>query len=212
MTHNVFLASKSPRRHALLTQVGFTVTVIASHNHTLKAFEGDEVQWPGESPEDYVERTAHHKFAEGLQQRQNQYSSWDTIPIVAADTVVSLDGEVLGKPRDSQEAQLFLERLSARTHEVRTAVVVGLNLERALCTTQTSLVTFKKLTEEEIQTYIQTQEPFDKAGGYGIQGYGGLFVSQLQGSFTGVMGLPIFETASLLQQFGCTPLMEPKTF
>lgn len=200
-TNRILLASKSPRRHELLVKAGFDVTVIASHAHTLRAFEGDEVQWPEESPEDYVERTALTKFGEGLAQRDALGLGSNAV-VLAADTVVSLDGVVLGKPKDTHEARSFLERLSGKTHEVRTAVVVGISQEQALSTVQTSLVSFKPLTDAEIEAYIRTEEPFDKAGGYGIQGLGGLFITHLEGSFTGVMGLPIYETTALLKSFG----------
>ena len=123
----IFLASKSPRRRDLLTRLGYDVRVIASNAHTLMAFEGDEVVLPDEAPKAYVLRTARTKFLEGLGVKNAGEFAGVRLPIVAADTVVSLGNEILGKPRDFDEACLFLEKLSGRTHDVRTAVYVGLS-------------------------------------------------------------------------------------
>lgn len=125
--HTIFLASKSPRRRELLTRLGYEVRVIASHTHTLGAFEGDETVLPNEAPEAYVIRTARNKYFEGLTVKQAGEFSGIRLPIVAADTVVSLENEILGKPKDFDEACRFLSLLSGRTHDVRTAVFVGFN-------------------------------------------------------------------------------------
>ncbi len=210
MGNNLFLASKSPRRLQLLVDSGFDVTVIASHAHTLRAFEGDEVPLHGEAPETYALRIARTKFFEGLSQRATHYPTSQDVPVLAADTVVSEDEIIFGKPANAHEAHAFLRALSGKTHYVRTAVVVGTNELDFTSTVQTSAVTFRKITEDEIAAYIATDEPYDKAGGYGIQGVGGIFISHLEGSYTGVMGLPIFEAAQLLSQFGCTPYMQKK--
>ena len=186
----IFLASKSPRRRDLLTRLGYDVRVIASNAHTLMAFEGDEVVLPDEAPKAYVLRTARNKFLEGL------------LPIVAADTVVSLGNEILGKPRDFDEACLFLEKLSGRTHDVRTAVYVGLSETACDWRISHSTVSFRELTHAEIEAYANSGEPYDKAGGYGIQGLASIFISNISGSYTGIMGLPVYETAELLANAG----------
>ena len=128
-------------------------------------------------------------------------SLFDATPIVAADTVVSLDNEVLGKPRDAAEAIRFLERLSGKTHEVRTAVWVGIG-DAAFCDVNLSLVRFRTLRADEIAGYVATGEPFDKAGGYGIQGYGALLVEGIRGDYFNVVGLPICRLGRMLAQVG----------
>lgn len=198
----VFLASKSPRRRELLTRLGYVVRVIASHTHTLCAFDGDETVLPGEAPEDYVVRTARNKYLEGLAVKGAGEFAGVQLPVIAADTVVSLDGEILGKPRDFSEACRFLEKLSGRTHDVRTAVFVGQSDTHCDFRVSHSTVTFRDLTREEIERYVRTGEPYDKAGGYGIQGLASIFISEIRGSYTGIMGLPVFETAELLKEAG----------
>ena len=198
----IFLASKSPRRRDLLTRLGYDVRVIASNAHTLMAFEGDEVVLPDEAPEAYVLRTARNKFLEGLGVKNAGEFAGVRLPIVAADTVVSLGNEILGKPRDFDEACLFLEKLSGRTHDVRTAVYVGLSETACDWRISHSTVRFRELTRAEIEAYANSGEPYDKAGGYGIQGLASIFISNISGSYTGIMGLPVYETAELLANAG----------
>lgn len=200
--HTIFLASKSPRRRELLTRLGYKVRVIASHTHTLGAFEGDETVLPNEAPEAYVVRTAHNKYFEGLSVKQAGEFAGVHFPIVAADTVVSLENEILGKPKDFDEACRFLSLLSGRTHDVRTAVFVGFNDTTFAYRLSHSSVTFRTLSELEIERYANSGEPYDKAGGYGIQGTASIFISHITGSYTGIMGLPVFETAELLSEVG----------
>ena len=198
----IFLASKSPRRRDLLTRLGYDVRVIASNAHTLMAFEGDEVVLPDEAPKAYVLRTARNKFLEGLGVKNAGEFAGVRLPIVAADTVVSLGNEILGKPRDFDEACLFLEKLSGRTHDVRTAVYVGLSETACDWRISHSTVSFRELTHAEIEAYANSGEPYDKAGGYGIQGLASIFISNISGSYTGIMGLPVYETAELLANAG----------
>ena len=193
----IFLASKSPRRRDLLTRLGYDVRVIASNAHTLMAFEGDEVVLPDEAPEAYVLRTARNKFLEGLGVKNAGEFAGVRLPIVAADTVVSLGNEILGKPRDFDEACLFLEKLSGRT-----AVYVGLSETACDWRISHSTVSFRELTRAEIEAYANSGEPYDKAGGYGIQGLASIFISNISGSYTGIMGLPVYETAELLANAG----------
>ena len=205
-SNTLFLASKSPRRRQLLTDLGYEVRVIASNAHTLRAFEGDEVVFEKETPEAYVVRTAKNKFLEGLEVKATGGFAGVHLPVVAGDTVVSLEGEILGKPRDIDEARLFLKKLSGRTHEVRTAVYVGMSAEDFDFRVNRSLVTFRELTDHEIELYVKSGEPYDKAGGYGIQGMASIFISKIEGSFTGIMGLPVYETAELLAQYNLPAL------
>ena len=201
MTANaIYLASRSPRRRDLLKQVGvrFDPLLLRLAGPRGPA-DVDEVQHPGEPAVEYVERTAREKAAFGL--RVLGMRSLLPRPVLAADTVVIVDGEVLGKPSDRAEAAAFLRRMSGRAHEVRTAVALA--MEGPLLTdTSVSIVTFRTLAEDEIQRYCATAEPYDKAGGYGIQGLASLFVERIEGSYTGIMGLPLFETGRLLAQAG----------
>ena len=198
----IFLASKSPRRRDLLTRLGYDVRVIASNAHTLMAFEGDEVVLPDEAPKAYVLRTARNKFLEGLGVKNAGEFAGVRLPIVAADTVVSLGNEILGKPRDIDEACLFLEKLSGRTHDARTAVYVGLSETACDWRISHSTVSFRELTHAEIEAYANSGEPYDKAGGCGIQGLASIFISNISGSYSGIMGLPVYETAELLANAG----------
>ena len=183
---SLILASGSPRRHELLTQLGFQVQK--------QPADIDETRQNGEAPEDYVARLAVEKNCVVAAQSPD-------MPVVSADTCVVLGDEILGKPESPEHARQMLRRLSGKTHRVLTGVCVSLGGRAAHCV-QVNEVRFKPLSEEEITAYLSTGEPFDKAGGYGIQGIAGCFVAHLSGSFTGVMGLPVFETVQLLQQCG----------
>ena len=201
---SLYLASKSPRRKELLTALGvtnFDVMPVGMAD-VLTFVEGDETQLPGESAADYVVRTAKEKALAALAKIHAEGRI--PAPVLAADTVVSLDGVVLGKPADRNEARDFMHRLSGRTHEVRTAVWVGTDAVHLTSAVSVSQVTFAPLTEAQIERYIATEEPYDKAGGYGIQGLAGLFIARIEGSYTGIMGLPVFETSNLLRPLGLT--------
>jgi septum formation protein len=182
----VCLASVSPRRRELLAQIGVPHQVAAAHV--------DESHLSGESPREYVLRLARLK-ATTIRDRG------ESLPVLAADTTVILDGVVYGKPADRADALAMLEALSGRSHEVLTAVA----LARAGSVTlrvNSSTVLFRNISRPEIEAYWETGEPCDKAGGYAIQGYGAIFVAQLSGSYSGVMGLPLLETAQLLREAG----------
>lgn len=196
----LYLASKSPRRREILQQLGFSPIVVASNAHTLRNFQGDEVQLPGESPQDYVVRIAKEKALIAFEKlkRENQ----PVLPLLSADTTVIIDDLILGKPDDESQAKAFLQRLSGRTHEVRTAVCVGTEPDNLKLAVSVSKVRFKTLSEDEISAYVRLAEPYDKAGGYGIQGLAGAFICDIQGSYSGIMGLPVFETCELLKSFG----------
>lgn len=189
--HKIYLASNSPRRCEILENLNFKIQKLIP--------EIDEKPDSLETANEYVMRMAKQKN----QCVRKQYSQYivENIPLLSADTVVVLNQKILGKPRSRSEAQTMLMDLSGKIHQVFTAVCVYYQCcEYSIL--QSSDVQFKLLTSQEIKNYIQTGEPMDKAGAYGIQGLGGAFVSHLSGSYTGVMGLPVFETMQLLHQCG----------
>lgn len=191
----LYLASASPRRRELLNQIGLAHEVLL-----VPAPPGeDEPQHPGESAADYVQRTARDKALRGRDWMRAH--AMPVLPLLAADTTVILAGEVLGKPADRDDAIRILQALSGTAHEVHTAVAVcsGDRLLEAVSITE---VHMRALQEGEISRYCDSGEPFGKAGAYGIQGLAGTFVSRIAGSYTGVMGLPLFETANLLREAG----------
>ena len=184
----LYLASKSPRRRDLLAQIGVTPAVIA--------LELDEAPRPGEAPEDYARRVARDKARAG----RALLPTGCEVPVLGADTLVTIDGRILGKPRDAAEAVAMLRLLSGRTHRVLSAVaLIGREERLALSTSE---VSFRVIDDREARAYWASGEPADKAGSYAIQGLGALFVRELRGSYSGVMGLPLFETAELLAAEG----------
>lgn len=185
------LASASPRRRELLVQLG-----LACRQYPVSI---DESVRQGESPREYVHRLALDKARTAWQRLAAEQS----LPVLGSDTTVVLDEQVLGKPADAAEAERMLERLSGRSHEVLTAVAV-VHGTRVAIRLSCSHVTFRPTTPTERAAYVATGEPLDKAGAYAIQGLGAVFVENLQGSYSGVMGLPLFETAHLLADFGIT--------
>ena len=192
MPNTIYLASASPRRREILVSLGFQPVLLTA--------EIDETVLPGEAVEDYVSRMARQKNA-AARQLATQRGLALAQPLLSADTVVALDNAILGKPRDAAHARELLESLSGREHQVWTAVCVSLG-GQTLEAAQRSDVRFKELSVQEIAAYIASGEPLDKAGAYGIQGIGGVVVAHLAGSFSGVMGLPVFETVQLLHQLG----------
>lgn len=200
---DIYLASRSPRRRELLKQIGVRYEPLLIRLAVTRGVDVDEVQHAGEPADRYVERIAHEKAEHGVQVLALR--SMLPKPVLAADTVVILDGEVLGKPADKAQAKDFLRRLSGRAHEVRTAVSLGLpagTKSRVMRAVSVSSVSFRKLEDSEIDRYVATGDPFDKAGGYGIQSLAAVFIERIEGSYTGVMGLPLYETAGLLKQAG----------
>lgn len=190
MTENpqIFLASNSPRRQELLNQMGVSFKVIpqfAEEKHNLK-----------ETPEAFVSRLALEKATDGLLRQSNQ-----EIPVLGSDTAVILNGQILGKPKDKEQAIEMLLSLSNQTHQVLTAVAL-INEQRTEQCLSITEVSFSALTRKMCENYWNTNEPTDKAGSYGIQGQGSLFIERINGSYSGVMGLPIHETNILLKQFG----------
>jgi septum formation protein len=197
-----YLASRSPRRRELLTQIGADHRVLSLRTGTERDPDVNEDPLPGERPRDYVLRVCRDKTAKGwlrLVQRNLLLRG-----VLAADTTVCIGDEILGTPADAAEAAAFLERLSGREHEVLTAVgfQFGERLEMELSATA---VRFRALEPAEIARYVASGEPMDKAGAYGIQGRAGAFIAGIRGSYSGVMGLPLYETAQLLKRFGLEP-------
>jgi septum formation protein len=185
----LYLASQSPRRRQLLEQLGLRFGMLD--------VAVPEVRAPGEPAEDYVSRVAREKTGAGLL----RLSGVAGAIVIGADTEVVLDDEVFGKPRDGADAAAMLRRLSGRTHRVM-SVVWCVSAGREERARSVSEVSFTPLSAAEIAAYVATGESLDKAGAYAIQGRAAAFISQLSGSYSGVMGLPLYETAALLQQFG----------
>jgi septum formation protein len=196
---SVYLASKSPRRQELLRQLGVDFTELLLREAASRRRDIVETPRTDEPPLEYIKRVARTKAAVGWHQMGRR--SLAPKPVLAADTDVVLNGAVLGKPKDATSATEMLRRLSGQTHEVSTAVAVRWNTQ-IIITVSSSRVTFRALTDDEIDRYVATSEPFDKAGAYAIQGRGAAFVSHLEGSYSGVMGLPLFETAEILAKIG----------
>jgi septum formation protein len=187
MSVQLILASASPRRQALLKQVGIAFRQ--------QVAEIDETPLDNEVAEDYVVRLALEKARAVL-----QHSVTDGLPVLGADTAVVVDGRPLGKPENLAHARQMLQLLSGREHRVMSAV--ALVRSREAVQLSVSRVWFRPLSENEIDAYWRTGEPQDKAGAYAIQGVGAIFIERLEGSYTGVMGLPLYETGQLLQDFG----------
>ncbi len=197
--HQVFLASRSPRRLELLQQIGVACQPLAMREEPGRLRDVDETPLAGENPYVYVERMAKLKAQIGALRAKQR--GLPPLPLLAADTTVSCNGVILGKPGDAEEAKRMLRRLSGTTHEVLTAVAVT-DGTRLLHDISISRVRFRDLEEDEIDRYVASREPMGKAGAYAIQGLAAVFVERLEGSYSGVMGLPLFETAALLSRFG----------
>ena len=199
MDPRIYLASRSPLRRELLTQIGVRFDLLLFRGGSREDHEVNEDWRPGESAEDYVQRVARAKaaFGAGLLARRPLVAH----PVLAADTTLDVDGEVIGKPRDEAEAAGILGRLSGRSHRVLTAIAMarGDRLEHRLSVSE---VRFRPISTAEIRRYVQSGEPMDKAGAYGIQGRAAIFVEEIRGSHSGVVGLPLCETALLLRDFG----------
>lgn len=195
----IYLASKSPRRRELLRQVGVEFELLLLRDQSPRGPDVSEAVKPGEKPEDYVARVTREK-AEYAGNTMN-WRKLPVRPVLAADTTVSIDGRILGKPADAAEATEILKALSGRTHQVLTSVAVHYH-DETWQTTQTSEVTFGNLSEGMIRAYCATPEPYDKAGGYAVQGLAAVFIKKIEGSYSGIMGLPLYETAELLRKAG----------
>ncbi len=183
----LYLASQSPRRRELLEQIAVPYRPLS--------VDVDETPRPGEAPDDFVQRVACDKA------RAGRLLVDDDALVLGADTAVVVDGDILGKPVDRQQAGAMLARLSGREHQVLTGVCLA-SAAGQNCVLSRSTVRFTPLSREQIDAYIATGEPDDKAGAYAIQGRAALFIEHLQGSYSGVMGLPLYETGQLLRSSG----------
>jgi septum formation protein len=196
----IYLASRSPRRRELLLQIGVKFEPLLFREGPRQDSDTDEAVRPGEQPDDYVRRVTMLK-CEAAWQRIVMRRGLRRMPVLTADTTVALATEILGKPANRTDAERILKLLSGTRHRVLTAVAVGFEKRFELVVSE-SQVTFGTVDDSRIQTYIQSGEPFDKAGAYGIQGRAGAFIERIEGSYSGVMGLPLYETANLLRLFG----------
>ena len=197
-TNIIYLASKSPRRRELLKQIGIQFELLMMREQSPRV-DVDEAPLRDESAHVYVQRIVLLKSAMAAKVMRER-----RLPprlIVTADTTVTIDGEVLGKPVDRDDAVRMLRRLAGQSHQVLTAIAVatGSEVKHVL---STSFVAFAPLTDDEIKRYVDSGEPMDKAGGYAVQGLAARFIVKLSGSYSGVMGLPLYETTTLLRQCG----------
>jgi septum formation protein len=202
LDRSIYLASRSPRRRELLAHIGVKFNLLLFRAQPASDPEVSEAMLPGERPRDYVMRVARVKAEAGwlrmLERRLPQ------APVLAADTTVALDDRIFGKAADRSEAAAMLAALAGRRHEVLTAVALkyGARLESALSVSE---VTFRALEPHEIDDYVASGEWDDKAGAYAIQGRAARFVAEIRGSHSGIVGLPLFETARLLEQLQASP-------
>ncbi|MCW5606254.1 MAG: septum formation inhibitor Maf [Burkholderiales bacterium] len=194
----IYLASRSPRRRELLKQIGVGFELLLLREDLRRGADVDETPLPGESPGVYALRIAVAKASTAA--RQVAQRGLPPSPVLAADTSVVLEDRIIGKPSDAEHAAQILRSLSGREHKVVTAVAVA---RREQVETQVSIssVWFREISESEIRRYVASGEPFDKAGAYAIQGRAAVFAIRIDGSYSGIMGLPLAETAELLQKF-----------
>jgi septum formation protein len=195
----IYLASRSPRRRELLAQIGVSFELLLLRDDLARGQDVDETPLPDENPHDYVLRISRTKAEVGwLRVSQRRLPHF---PVLAADTAVVLNGRIMGKPANREAAMEMLLALSGQRHEVLTAVAVA-NAGRVEQKLSASTVQFGKLNDHAIRRYAMTGEPLDKAGAYAIQGHAAAFIEKIEGSYSGVMGLPLYETAELLALFG----------
>ena len=196
---SIYLASRSPRRRELLSQIGVRFQVLTFRDKPEADARLDEAVLESETPRLYVERLARAKAQAGWQRLEQR--KLPRAAVLAADTAVAIGGRILGKPADRREAAVMLGALSGRHHEVLSAIALRYDA-RTECAISVSEVEFKPLSRDDIRQYVATGECDDKAGAYAIQGRAAQFVVALHGSFSGVMGLPLYETAQMLERIG----------
>lgn len=207
--NRIYLASRSPRRRELLKQIGVNFATLLLREALPRSVDVDEATLPDEAPADYACRIARAKAGTGwMQIIQRKLPQLPQLPVLAADTIVVLNGHIFGKPENSVHAQEMLTALSGKTHKVLTAVAVAAE-NGTQVSISTSTVRFRDLSDREIRMYLARDETYDKAGGYAIQGIAAVFITEITGSYSGVMGLPLFETAQLLNESGIEIFPEP---
>jgi septum formation protein len=195
----IYLASRSPRRRELLKQIGVNFELLLMRSYPAGRADIDETPGADESAGEYVLRIARAKAEAGWMRLLER--GLPKFPVLGADTAVALDDEILGKPDGQQQAEDMLRKLSGQQHQVFSAVAIAYEGAIDVLLSRT-MVAFGELSDAVIRAYVLSGEPFDKAGGYGIQGRAASFIEQIQGSYTGVVGLPLYETTQLLRKFG----------
>ncbi|MFZ7310233.1 Maf family protein [Comamonas jiangduensis] len=197
----IYLASQSPRRSQLLQQLGVRHELLLPNapGDVPEDAEAIEAVLPGEAPRDYVQRVTALKLDAAVARWARR--GLPPAPVLTSDTTVALGAEILGKPEDAAQAQTMLRKLSGQTHEVLTAVALQHGAQR-LQALSVSKVRFMDMSDAQIAAYVASGEPFGKAGAYGVQGLAAAMIEHIEGSYSGIMGLPVFETAQLLRQIG----------
>ena len=198
----IYLASRSPRRRELLQQIGIPYDTLLFRSHLRADHEIDETPLPNEPVIDYVQRIARAKALFGVSLINTRHLRPQ--PVLSADTTLELSGQIIGKPVDAADAEAILARISGQTHRVLTAISIADSAGRRESALNISEVRFRTLSNSDIRRYVRTGDSLDKAGAYGIQGHAAAFIEHLSGSYSGVMGLPLFETAQMLSRFGFT--------
>ena len=198
-TKSIYLASRSTRRRELLRQIGVGYELLMLREDQRRGGDVDESPHPGEAPRDYAVRVARMKAAAGLQAMARRLGPGK--PVLAADTTIALDQHIIGKPDDADDAMRILSALSGRSHGVITAVSMAF-ADRLETRVSESTVTMRVLDAARIRRYVASGEPMDKAGAYAVQGRAATFITRIEGSYSGIMGLPLAETAELLALFG----------
>ena len=197
--NQIYLASRSPRRRELLRQIGVKCNLLMMRETLGREIDVDEQPLVDESPTDYIYRITQSKADEGW--RRVIQRRLPILPVLVADTIVTIDGCILGKPQDDKHAEEMLKTLSGRSHQVLTAIGVGVK-DKIQVRLSTSTVRFREISEREIRNYLANNNSLDKAGAYAIQGMAAAFIVEISGSYSGIMGLPLYETAQLLEEIG----------
>ena len=197
--NQIYLASRSPRRRELLKQIGVKFNLLLMRETLGRPIDIDEQPLIDETPTDYIYRVVQSKASEGWKRILQR--KFPLLPVLVADTIVTLDGCILGKPKDIAQAKEMLTTLSGRSHQVLTAIGVGIR-DKVQVRLSTSTVKFREISEREIRKYLAQNHILDKAGAYAIQGMASAFIIEISGSYSGVMGLPLYETAQLLEEVG----------
>ena len=196
--NRIYLASRSPRRRELLKQIGVNFEIVLMRETLPRPADVDETPEKGESPTDYVCRIARAKAEAGWMRLVQR--GLPLKPLLVADTVVAFKGNIFGKPDNPAHAEEMLTTLSGQTHQVLTAVAVAAQDKIQECLSTTT-VRFRDISQSEITSYLNSSESYDKAGAYAMQGKAAVFIIEISGSYSGVLGLPLFETAQLLEKF-----------
>ncbi|MBX9917289.1 MAG: Maf family nucleotide pyrophosphatase [Nitrosomonas sp.] len=197
--NQIYLASRSPRRRELLRQIGVKFNLLMMRETLGRAIDIDEQPLTDEAPSEYIYRVVRAKANAGWKRIMQRHLP--ALPVLVADTIVTIDGCILGKPRDNTHAEEMLKILSGRTHQVLTVIGVGVK-DDVQMRLSVSTVRFREISEREIRSYLVNNNSLDKAGAYAIQGMAAAFIVEMSGSYSGIMGLPLYETAQLLAETG----------